>query len=179
MRRRSLLALSFAASVAAFGRAQEPGRDLPSRGHTPAREPLSLPPKDQERVHQVAEQLVCYCGCARQTVADCDCGVADEVRRSIWSDLQSGKSPSQIVEAYVGGHGAEFRSMPVARGLGLVAWALPWTAIVVATGVVALMIRRWSRRPPPTAPPAASSEEATKDSYQQMVEKELSDRGLS
>ncbi|MFN7974465.1 MAG: cytochrome c-type biogenesis protein CcmH [Acidobacteriota bacterium] len=174
--RRSVAVAALLAMVAG-ARAQEPGRDLPSSEHAPAREPLVLPPADRARVTDVANEIICYCGCARQTVADCDCGVADQLRRGIWSDLSSGKTPSSIVDAYVRQHGPEFRSMPVARGLGLLAWVLPWSAIALAGLAVLLVIRRWTLRPAP-APAAAQGAGTAEDPYAARVQRELEERGI-
>lgn len=133
-----------------------------------------LPPEAREPVRAVAEQIICFCGCARQTVADCECALAGEIRASIWSDLTSGKPPSSIVDAYVGAHGAEFRSMPEHKGLGIAAWYVPYAAIGIGAVAVLSIVRRWTRvAAAPAAAPRAGAPEPDGDRYARAVEEEV------
>lgn len=177
---RAALAGALGLLVAAASEGDEPGRDAVP-GHLPADQPLILPAAERERVNEVAEQLICYCGCARQTVRDCTCGIADDIKKGIWSDLGEGKGLDAIVAAYIGEHGPEFRSMPDRRGpLGALAFALPYVAIGLALVVILPVVKRWTRRAggggPPAPPGAASGDGAggARD-YAARVDAELAD----
>lgn len=172
----AIAATAAIAAAAAIPLADEPGRD-PVSGHVPAEQPLILPDGDRQRVNDVAELLICYCGCARQTVRDCTCGIADGIKKGIWSDLTAGKDSSAIVAAYVGAHGPEFRSMPDARApLGALAFALPYIALGLAILVILPVVARWTRRSgPPPAPRHAPPGGAPADDYATRVDRELSE----
>lgn len=139
-------------------------------GVAAAEAPLILGEQERARVQAVATEMICHCGCPRETVADCVCGMADDIRRDIWRDLQGGKSPAEVLDAYVAEHGEEFRSMPRKQGLGLVAWGLPWASMLVAAGVLLPVVRRWSR-PGAPLPPAAPLE----DGLDARIDKEVHD----
>lgn len=144
-------------------------------GHVAAQEPLILAPADRQKVDVVADHMICFCGCARQTVKDCSCGVADGIKRDIWNDLQAGKDPAAVVEAFVAAHGPEFRSMPQRSGFGIVAWGLPFAAILVAIGVIIPVVYGWTRRSGSSAPAQpAGAGGVEKDRYESRVEEELS-----
>ena len=179
----ALLALAAAIAGGASGASaqEEPGRDAPP-GHVPADQPLILPPAERAKVDAVAELLICHCGCARQTVKDCTCGIADQIKKDIWRDLGAGRNGEQILASYVAQHGTEFRSMPETEGLGMLAWTLPYIALAVAILVILPIVARWTRRGGPTGGPRggttarpAGAGAGEKDPYASQVEKELSE----
>lgn len=141
-------------------------------GHDAGGEPLILAREDRAAVQAVAAEMICHCGCPRQTVADCVCGMADEIREGIWTELQAGKAADQVVDAYVTEHGSQFRSMPQKKGLGLAAWALPWASILLAGACVLPVVRRWSRVP---AAPDVAPASLPPDGYQSRIDEEIHD----
>jgi cytochrome c-type biogenesis protein CcmH len=124
----------------------------------------------------VGSHLICYCGCPRQTIADCQCGVADDVKKQIWTSLQAGQSLDAIVEAFVVEHGEQFRSMPRGRGLGILAWTVPWAAMLAAGAAVMFVVSRWSRKgrkedDAPAPPPSTTA--TPEDPYAKRLQEEL------
>ncbi len=135
--------------------------------------PEIIPSSERAGVDAVGSQIICYCGCERQTITDCPCEVADGVRRDTAVMLRDGKQPSAIIEAYVAEHGTEFRAAPQNKGFGRLAWTLPYAAIGVAALAAFGILRSWSLGPGvPEETPERTSEN---DDYLLRVEEELSE----
>jgi cytochrome c-type biogenesis protein CcmH/NrfF len=121
---------------------------------------------------QAATALLCDCGCNPQSIKECACSRAEELRVSLAADAASGKTGEQIIAAYVARHGQKILVSPPASGFNLVAWIGPAVGLLAATIVIVAMIGRWrrsSRRvadgatPPPAAPEAADLARLAKD----------------
>ena len=127
-------------------------------------------PANDPRVQDVAGRLLCYCGCATQTVADCACGVARKERREIRDQLDAGTTPDDVIAAWVETHGAQTLAEPPARGFNLVGWLLPSVLLLISGGLLALWIRSSSRAAQLSEPAAAA---AVDPRYLEKLRKEL------
>ena len=120
-----------------------------------------------------ATALLCDCGCNPQSVKECACGRAEEMRVALAQDAASGKSGEAIVASYVAKHGQKILVSPPASGFNLIAWTGPAIGLLGATVMIAFMLRRWRRAsaelPQETAPPAS----ATNDAYLARLRKEV------
>jgi len=94
---------------------------------------------------QAATALLCDCGCNPQSIKDCACSRAEELRVALAADAASGKSGEQIIAAYVARHGQKILVAPPATGLNLVAWIGPAVGLLATTIVIVAMIGRWRR----------------------------------
>jgi cytochrome c-type biogenesis protein CcmH len=113
---------------------------------------------------QAATTLLCDCGCNPQSVKECACGRAEEMRVALAADARAGKGGDEIVAAYVAKYGQKILVSPPATGFNLVAWAGPAIGLLGAAVMIAFMIRRWRRTsaalPAETVPPASPADEA-------------------
>ncbi len=125
----------------------------------------------EDDVRTVGEQLVCYCGCSGQTVAACTCGTADQIRDRIRSQLDSGLTPTQVVDAWVAERGEQILAVPTREGFNLVGWVMPFVVTLAALLVLTLLLWRRQRRPevPVPASPAAAAPEESR--YLEQVER--------
>lgn len=123
---------------------------------TPAPEATAgVPAATRAAYEQASREILCYCGCARQTVLDCTCGVAFGLRDEFEGRLARGESPDAIVASYIGEHGEQSRTVPPKKGLNLLAWFGPGIAIILALAAAVVIISVWSsrgRRTPPASP---------------------------
>jgi cytochrome c-type biogenesis protein CcmH/NrfF len=114
---------------------------------------------------EATRMILCDCGCHPQSVHDCACGRAaemrDEIRKTMLEECLTGE---QLVALYVARHGEQIRIAPPASGFNLVAWVGPLLGLTGAALGLLLVLRRWSRRlpssggdVPSTEPPAPSS----------------------
>ena len=122
---------------------------------------------------RAATSLLCDCGCHPQSVKECACGRAEEMRVALAQDAASGKSGEAIVASYVAKHGQKILVSPPASGFNLIAWTGPAIGLLGATVMIAFMLRRWRRAsaalPQETAPPAS----ATDDAYLARLRREV------
>ena len=120
---------------------------------------------------KAARTILCDCGCHPQSVHDCACGRAEQMRAAIHADAEAGKTGEAIVAEYVARGGEKVRVVPVASGFSLLAWVGPGAALLAAGAIVALVLKRWRRKPalaPASAPPVDPS-------YAARLERELRD----
>ena len=111
-----------------------------------------------------ANTLLCDCGCNPQSIKECACGRAEELRVALAKDAGAGKSGEEIVAAYVAKHGQKILVSPPASGFNLVAWAGPAIGLFGAAVMIAFMIRRWQSSsaalPAETVPSPSPADEA-------------------
>ena len=109
---------------------------------------------------EAARTILCDCGCHPQSVHDCACARAAEMRKDIRGYAESGMSGAAIIARYVAQYGPQIRVTPTATGFNLLAWVGPFLGLVACTFGLVFVLRRWSRRtaaaggPPGPATPA-------------------------
>ena len=114
-----------------------------------AQQPQAPEGFDQEEYEKTIETILCDCGCHPQSVKDCACGRAAEMRREIAAfitgDADSGpRTARQVIDMYVAEKGEQVLVAPEARGFNLLAWLGPLVALAGALVGVTWLARRWS-----------------------------------
>lgn len=99
----------------------------------------ALNSKDIER------ELMCQCGCT-MVVDVCDCETANQIRAKIAELLDQGQNKEQIVSYFVGQYGEKMRSSPAKKGFNLVAWVVPFAAVVAGGTGLFFVLRTWTRK---------------------------------
>lgn len=124
---------------------------------------------------KAANALLCDCGCHPQSIKECACGRAEELRQSLAADARAGKTGDEIIAAYVAKYGQKILVAPPAKGFNLVAWTGPAVGLLGAAILIALMIRRWRRES--TALPAEPLPDgsAADDAYRSRLKREIED----
>ena len=130
-------------------------------------------PALRQAYETAASQVLCYCGCSRQTVRDCTCGVAFDLRDAFEKRLAAGESAEGIVAAYLAEHGEQARDVPPKKGINLIAWFGPGIAIGVAGIGTMILIFVWSRRKPPETASTGIAPTAAEESVRRRLEKDL------
>jgi cytochrome c-type biogenesis protein CcmH/NrfF len=109
-----------------------------------------------------ARTILCDCGCHPQSVWDCACGRAAQMREDVAAEIRGGMTGGEVIAAYVARYGEKIRIAPTTEGFNLLAWLGPGFGFVVATGLLVLLLRRWQRRggaePAAVGPPADPEE---------------------
>lgn len=80
--------------------------------------------------------------CPGLTLAACPSPTADSLRRAIIARVESGETREHLVADLEATYGDEIRAAPQATGFGLVGWAVPALALLVA----GISVFRWMRR---------------------------------
>ena len=116
---------------------------------------------DRAAFDEAASTILCDCGCPPQSVKDCYCGRGGQMREEIANLVRQGMTGEEVVAHYVELHGEKIRVAPTAQGFNLVAWLGPLVGLILATGGMVWLLRRWTRgreasSQPPAAPPVDS-----------------------
>jgi cytochrome c-type biogenesis protein CcmH len=107
---------------------------------------------------EIAEGLTCQCGCGL-TVANCNhpnCSFSVPMREHIDTMLAHGMGRAEIIAYFRKQYGEKILSAPTTQGFNLLAWTMPFAALLVGGGLVVLMMGRW-RGGPPSTPPTPQS----------------------
>jgi cytochrome c-type biogenesis protein CcmH len=131
---------------------------------------------------EVSEGLTCQCGCGL-TVANCNhpnCEFSVPVREQIDGMLGRGMSGPQVIAYFRGKYGEKILSAPTTQGFNLLAWIMPFAALLAGGALVAFTVGRW--RSKSRAPAAAGDGDAGADNdhfdpeLRRQLERELRDR---
>ncbi len=97
---------------------------------------------------EIAEALTCQCGCGL-TVANCNhpnCSFSVPTRERIDAMLAQGKGRAEIVAYFRKQYGEKILSAPTTQGFNLLAWTMPFIALLVGGAAVVLVMSRWRAR---------------------------------
>ena len=103
------------------------------------------PPTVDQRAHQLDRELRCPV-CQGLSVADSPSSTSAAIAADVRRRVVAGESDQQIRDAYVARYGRWILLTP-SGGVGAGAIVLPIVGLLVAGGVVAVSLRRWSRSP--------------------------------
>jgi cytochrome c-type biogenesis protein CcmH len=101
---------------------------------------------------EIAEGLTCQCGCGL-TVANCNhpnCSFSVPMREHIDTMLAHGMGRAEIIAYFRKQYGEKILSAPTTQGFNLLAWTMPFAALLVGGGLVVLIMGRWRGGPPST-----------------------------
>jgi cytochrome c-type biogenesis protein CcmF len=121
-------------------RAQGSPSAQPPPEHVISNEVWTVPPTPEEQ--ELFQQIVCLCGCGRQTIGDCNCQQAARLRDEVRSMLQSGKTPDEVIDYYQAKYGDEILASPRTK----LAWIIPGAAVGLGAALVVFVAIRWMRR---------------------------------
>jgi len=144
----------------------------------PVRSARAAAPSGQE----IAEGLTCQCGCGL-TVANCNhpnCSFSVPMRERIDTMLAHGKGRAEIISYFRKQYGEKILSAPTTQGFNLLAWTMPFVALLAGGGLVVLMMGRWrgGAPAPPQAPgdPGSGKSGKSDSSLRERLERELRER---
>jgi cytochrome c-type biogenesis protein CcmH len=99
---------------------------------------------------QVEKRLRCQCGCTLDVytcrTTDFACEVSPAMHRDVIALVEGGYDAQEIVDAFTASYGEKVLMAPTKRGFNLVGWTMPFGALVMGGGLLALLLRRWQRR---------------------------------
>ena len=132
---------------------------------------------DSPTVSDISKELICQCGCG-MVLADCshaECASREEMTTLIEQKLAQGQSAEQIIQSFVNQYGEQVLASPPKRGFNLVAWVLPFAAILGGGGVIYFALEAWVRRGSGHQTDTVTEAEEGDEEYQRRLEKELAE----
>ena len=125
----------------------------------------------------ISEELICQCGC-NMVLSNCshaECMVRDMMTTLIGQQLAEGQSKAQIIQLFVAQYGEQVLASPPKRGFNLMAWLLPFAAILGGGGIIYVSVRRWVRKGGQSQISAMGEAQEDDEEYRRRLEKELDD----
>ena len=130
------------------------------------------------------KELLCPCGCARQSILECDCATAAKLRAKVQAIMVDAKLDSadsreqaynQVLAAFKADYGEDVLATPRSKA----SWLAPTIVVIAGLGALALFGRRWIRsgQAHAIATPAATGAgaAAADDKYADKLDDELAE----
>ena len=119
---------------------------------------------------QLLRSVYCYCGCSRETIEVCVCGVAHDIKSEFKQLLNQGQTVEEIKAGYLAKYGTQFDAIMKAEGFNLVAYIAPFFFLLIFGSVAVLVIQR--QKSEITASPG-SSEKILDDNQLKKMEEQV------
>ena len=91
---------------------------------------------------QLLRSVYCYCGCSRETIEVCVCGVAHDIKNEFKQLLNQGQTIEEIKAGYIIKYGTQFDAIMKAEGFNLVAYIAPFFFLLIFGSIAILVIQR-------------------------------------
>jgi len=124
-----------------------------------------------EKAREIEDLLIAPC-CWSQPVSQHQSAAAEEIRRGVREMLAAGKTREEILDYYAAIYGERILATPRARGFNILVYILPWVALVLGSGLLAVVLKKL-RAPKGLEQPAESP--LPPDRYSAVIDKELRD----
>jgi cytochrome c-type biogenesis protein CcmH len=116
------------------------------------------------RFNDLGHKLMCVCGCG-EILLECNhvgCPDSDRMITELRSQLTTGVPDDRVLGWFVTKYGPTVLAAPIRGGFDLVAWIVPFAALLLGIGVVVFLIKVWRKRGPqtgtaPAQPPVLDS----------------------
>jgi cytochrome c-type biogenesis protein CcmH/NrfF len=111
------------------------------------------------RFDALGHKLVCQCGCG-QILLECNhvgCPVSPVMIEELKAQLATGLPDSGVLNFFISKYGPVSLAAPLRGGFDIVAWIVPFAALLLGIGIVVFVIHIWRRRTPRGGPPSGPS----------------------
>ena len=138
---------------------------------SPQEQASTTDPSLESNLDQLMTSVYCYCGCVRETIKHCVCGVAQQIEVDFRNRLIGGETVEKIRTDYLARWGTQFSALMPAKGFNIVAYAMP-AVIIVLIGVIVFLVLRSKRRAAlvKSAVSTEPQESTSTDQYEQIEE---------
>lgn len=127
-------------------------------------------PVSETEAYEIASQLRCVV-CQNLSVADSPSEMAAQMRELVRERLRAGEDREQVMQYFVDRYGEWILLAPRRSGFNLLVWVLPVVAVVAGLGIVALVLRRWTRHRPSPADAGPALDPAMRDRIRREIER--------
>ncbi len=137
--------------------------------------PVTAVMADSVTISGISKQLICQCGCT-MVLSNCthaECASREAMTTLIRENIAQGQSGPQIIQSFVTHYGEQVLAAPPKRGFNLMAWVLPFAALLFGGGIIYLALKEWVRRGRQSQSSAKVEIKEGDEEYQRRLEKEL------
>jgi cytochrome c-type biogenesis protein CcmH/NrfF len=106
---------------------------------------MGASPSQETRFNDLGHQLMCKCGC-NQILLECNhvgCSYSTKMRDQLTAALQRGEADGLILDGFVQEYGSTVLAAPTTTGFNIVAWIMPFFALVAGLTLVTVVVRKW------------------------------------
>ncbi len=130
---------------------------------------------DSATVSDISKELICQCGCTMvlNNCTHAECMVRDTMITLIEQKLAQGQSEEEIIQFFVAQYGEQVLASPPKRGFNLVAWVLPFAAILGGGGVIYIALKKWVWQGRQSQTKTIVETDERDEEYQRRLEKEV------
>jgi cytochrome c-type biogenesis protein CcmH/NrfF len=118
-------------------------------------------PSIDTRFNELGNKLMCKCGC-NQILLQCNhvgCTYSTRMRDQLMAGLQRGDADDLVLQSFVQEFGPTVLAAPTTTGFNVVAWVMPFVALILGLGLVTVIVRKWNFRTAPVGAQDLSSVE--------------------
>lgn len=134
-----------------------------------------LTPEQQKLAAGIDGKLIAPC-CWTQTVALHESQKAEEIKMQVRLLIAQGKGESEIIDGFVTQYGEQILASPRASGFNWLAYLIPFAALVVGLGGIAVLVARWRGGQAQVVPvPVTSQRTASGDNAADELNRRLED----
>ena len=116
---------------------------------------------------KLLKSVYCYCGCSRETIEVCICGVAQEIEKNFKQKLTLEKTVDQIKSEYLAQYGSQFDAIMKAEGFNLVAYIVPFVLLAIFGGISVVVLKKQKRGQIVTQPAGSTNLDGLEEEIQQ------------
>ena len=130
-------------------------------------------------VEDVANQLICQCGCT-QVLSKCAepvCATRESMKTEIRLQLGEGRTQQEIIQSFVAQYGEKVLASPSKTGFNLTVWIAPIAALLLGGVVIYMTIKKMLRRGDEQRVEITAVAEKEDEGYRRRLEKDLKDFG--
>lgn len=95
-------------------------------------------------VSDVADNVICQCGCSNMVLSTCQCGTADDMKNEISEMINNGMKEQAIYTRYIKQYGQTVMAAPPKEGFYNIAWFTPIIGILLFGLVIIISLKKWS-----------------------------------
>jgi len=134
---------------------------------------------DAATMQEVTEGLTCQCGCGL-TVANCNhpsCPFAVPLREQVDRMIKAGMPAAAIIASFRRKYGEKILSAPTTEGFNILAWAMPFVAVLAGAVLILIVVgRQRPSTPAPDNPPSESAAREFDPRLKKILERDLRER---
>jgi cytochrome c-type biogenesis protein CcmH len=110
-------------------------------------------PGQSDRAKKIGKRLMCMCGC-NQILVECNhvgCTTSTAMLKELDARIARNEPDDLLIQSFVQQYGEKVLAQPPAKNFGLLAWIMPFFALLLGFLAVRVFLLRWRQQRPAIA----------------------------